>query len=358
MPTTPEPFDPNRVVPAMIVALQAFAENQSRVRAQMEGVAASLQQVADAVMTPEFTASVQSAVQMQQQMARSVSLAFAPLIENQAKIVQSSAIALTTLSEAVNALNVNIPPSLAAMTALSEQVVRVVTPTVQTLIEAFSRYDWAALADRLAAIIPSNWSSDVEYEAALAILNDGGVPLVWVPRAEVVVLIVNAADEESRRVVLASKASWILADVRTCLDSANAAPALADHVRFVREAVDVFESGNVAASQTLATAVLDSLVLAHIGSHGAVHKIVQPASDEVVASQFLRTAAMSPLLSAYQSYWAHRGDPVPTRYNRHATVHSGSALQLNAPNAITALMLVASMLRTVADFEADASRAA
>lgn len=53
-----------------------------------------------------------------------------------------------------------------------------------------------------------------------------------------------------------------------------------------------------------------------------------------------------PIPNALQEWWKHKGDPVPTRFNRHATAHAADeAVQHSRVNAAVAIMLVSSLLR-------------
>lgn len=50
-------------------------------------------------------------------------------------------------------------------------------------------------------------------------------------------------------------------------------------------------------------------------------------------------------MKACDSLWDH--DPVPTAFNRHATVHAAGPTQYTVANALTALMLAVSLVREI-----------
>jgi len=344
-------FDPNEAVLPVAHAIQRVANEQARAVAQMSGMAEIIQEATRTLVTPGFIDGIRTAVRVHDEAVRSISTAVGPLIEAQALAVHQATGFAASMQQSIDALNRSVLPQLANMTALANQLSAFVAPAREAFIESLAQVNWAALAERVTDLVPQNWSGDVQYEEAMVIINDEGIPLIWVPRAEVVELLVSSKNGEARRAVLTQQASSIIADVRICLDEAEDVPALAEHVYLVRESASAFEAGFVNAAQALATDVLDSLVMAYIGNHAKVHKRIQPISDEVLAGEFVKTASLSPLLQAYQPYWADRGDPMPTRYNRHATVHGGSTIQFTPANAVVALMLVTSFLRNLAEVE-------
>lgn len=354
----PDELDPNKFVPPVVGAIQKMADDQSRAIAQMTGMADVIHRATQTLVTPEFIDGIRTAIRVHDDAVRSLSTAVGPLLQAHAMVVSQTAGIAAPMQQSIDALNRSVLPQLSTMTALASRLSALVAPVMDTFIASLAQVDWAALAESVADLVPRNWSSEVEYEDAMVIINDEGIPLIWVPRAEVVVLIVSSKDSEARRAVLTEEAASIISDVRTCLDEAEEISALAEHVSLVREAASAFEAGFVNAAQALATDVLDSLVMAYIGRHATVHKHVQPVSDEVLAGEFVQTAALSPLRQAYQPYWADRGDPMPTRYNRHATVHGGSTIQFTPANAVVALMLVTSFLRNLAEAERRTNRAA
>ncbi len=76
-------------------------------------------------------------------------------------------------------------------------------------------------------------------------------------------------------------------------------------------------------------------------------KKVKPLGDDTVFAHLIPAGALSPLVLAYKPFWADKGDPVPLRFNRHATVHKSSTIQFTRENALVALMLVTSLARTM-----------
>jgi hypothetical protein len=48
---------------------------------------------------------------------------------------------------------------------------------------------------------------------------------------------------------------------------------------------------------------------------------------------------------AIEHYRGDQGDPIPTRFNRHASTHRVGGIQYTRSNSLTSLMLVVSLIR-------------
>jgi len=66
-------------------------------------------------------------------------------------------------------------------------------------------------------------------------------------------------------------------------------------------------------------------------------------------------ATLAPVVLAFTEFWS--GDPVPTRYNRHATAHATGAIQVTKLNAIAAILLATSLLRELYEQDAETNAA-
>ena len=68
---------------------------------------------------------------------------------------------------------------------------------------------------------PQNWDDSIDDEAAQALAADGW-PIVWVPRASIVAELVDAEDDNARRLILVAHADQIFDDCDTALASVEA----------------------------------------------------------------------------------------------------------------------------------------
>src|SRR5690606_22549581 len=145
--------------------------------------------------------------------------------------------------EWANALNQSIAPALGNMAALMGQLSANIAPAVEAMRTVLRTIDFSSFVDRLVDLLPPNWPADIKYEVALQILGEVGLRLVWGPRAELVGMIGDAADEATQQKVLVDNHGLIIAGGRSCLTQASAVEGLGGYVDLVREAADAYEAG-------------------------------------------------------------------------------------------------------------------
>jgi hypothetical protein len=207
---------------------------------------------------------------------------------------------------------------------------------------------------------PPNWEEapgqDVDdlADKAIAIIQDEGIPLVWVPRPETVRALVCAADADARDAILLASGGGISDDCTAVLADITATELmpLAD---LGMQALAALRDGHAAPAQALATNVFDTL-LRDMGRRGVifggplayfkydkVRKRIEPVSDETLISRYRAACVLAAAVPALQDYGP--ADPAPTRFVRHATAHRAGPEQYTRVNAIVAVMLMTSMLR-------------
>jgi hypothetical protein len=71
------------------------------------------------------------------------------------------------------------------------------------------------------------------------------------------------------------------------------------------------------------------------------------AGDPMESSinEFRQTAILDMVSRSFQAYFAHRADPVPQAFSRHATAHSISPEQLTEVNSLASLLLLVAFIR-------------
>lgn len=326
-----------------------------RQNAMLSGFTLNIQQIA-AVNSNRIARIVPSGFQLALQRALEPSI-------NVQQVNLADALKANRLYDNVYRIHEAIAPNIQAMNALSSQIQAIVLPLNNAIQDSVSRslavIDFTSIRDSLARRMPPNWPHHIKLEVAQRLVNEFGLPLVWVPGPTVISLLIEAPDADARRAVLLSHADVIVGDLRTCLDDMDGFAEVEDQVTLIRRAVDAFEAGHVEAGQALATVVLDALVMTYVGRHAEVPKKVKPLGDDTAFIHLISAAALSPLLLAYESFWPDRGDPIPVAFNRHATVHTSSSIQFTRANALIALMLSTSVVRTVRHYtEGDPADAA
>ncbi|MGP4030067.1 hypothetical protein [Actinomadura sp. 3N407] len=210
---------------------------------------------------------------------------------------------------------------------------------------------------------PANWHELPvdDIDAAFEIVTNEGVPLAWTPRAILVEELIGAEDESERRIILAERAKDIADDCAAVLTEVTD-PNLNELAEFATEAADCLSVGRHFSAQAGATTVVDTL-LHHMVARGApflnapLEKMkfggfpdrLDVPDDETSFEAVRSTCALTPLRTVLKSYQFPSlndpGDPMPTRLNRHVTVHQVCRAHSTPANAVVAVMLAASLLR-------------
>lgn len=198
---------------------------------------------------------------------------------------------------------------------------------------------------------PANWNGLVGFHAALTLMGDD-FPAAWVPDTETLDALARAVDRPSRQAILLDRRDAVLAHARTVLAEVSA-PDLGYARRLAEQALACV-TAFPAAAQSLA---LNAAVVIALGETG-LEKLayLNDTADEraellrrheyqrlvtdLPASLLLLTVA--PTLRTFRPW---RGDPVPTRPNRHAVAHSVSPCQFTEGNALESVLLAVSVLR-------------
>ncbi|MFG2049627.1 hypothetical protein ACGFIW_19625 [Micromonospora sp. NPDC048935] len=207
-----------------------------------------------------------------------------------------------------------------------------------------------AVIDRLIAKLPPNWPmGDPDLiEKVFSIVQDEGIPLVWVPRKEIVRQVLQAANRDERIKVLLAHRDDIIQDCRDVLAKISDGE-LVSQLPLATNVINAFADGHDEAAQSLAVVVTETVVSRAIDRD---YKKVKNAvkiddwGDLSVAELRLRTAlaAIGPFYAAWFPSW---GTPAPTELSRHVTVHQADVGHYTAGNSLVAVMLMTSILRAI-----------
>ncbi len=212
------------------------------------------------------------------------------------------------------------------------------------------RIDTAALlraAERLQEFLPTNWPRSTRFRLLSEIAKDDGIPVVWVPRAEVLTDLAAAPDRAARVAILLGRVPDILDDCRRVLTEVTDADLLV-RVPQALEAVDALQTGLAGAAQTLAVAVAESLLTEHVAQGRKYQRLADDVAVDTadISVQDVRsTFALLPVARFYTPWRPGSGSPPPEALSRHVTVHHARADHLTKENALIAVMLLASLLR-------------
>jgi hypothetical protein len=225
------------------------------------------------------------------------------------------------------------------------------TRVMQAQQEQIAKIIQAALP-LLDGMFPPNWKGvhGIETELIELIVLDEGIPLVAVPRAATVQLLIHAPDAQSRRSIVGRRWQSITTDCEASLSTYQRGD-IADFVAFARKAVAALRGGHSEAAQALAANLLESLARQHFNADRIViataHKKKQRFEIDDYTIRF--AFAIAPVWAAYSTFWPNSGDPVPRTFTRHASAHAVSTAQYSRTNTVIALMLVTSLLWVLED---------
>ena len=196
-------------------------------------------------------------------------------------------------------------------------------------------------------LFPENWHGvdGLRIEVVEKIVLDEGIPLVAVPRASTVQMLVSAPDLKARRAIIRRRWQSITGDCESCLRDLPRQD-FSGFALYAGKVAAALRDGHTEAAQALGANLLDSLLRAHFDDDletiKAAHKKRRPLAldDDTVRVAF----AIAPAWAAYQTFRPSNGDMVPRDFARHASTHAVTARQYSRTNAVIVLMIVTSLL--------------
>jgi hypothetical protein len=184
---------------------------------------------------------------------------------------------------------------------------------------------------------PDNWDDTVGLGSAMDLVA-AGWPIVWVPRSEIVVELINADDDDARSSLLVSHAEEILDDCEEALGAIDT-EELQKLCGFASEASVAARQNLHRAAQATANVVVESAWNMHWKNKTpALRQKTVEDLGEIPISRFLPALCLAVLGSVYARFKLSNGDAVPGSYNRHASAHTVSDIQFTESNAIRAVM--------------------
>ncbi len=232
--------------------------------------------------------------------------------------------------------------SFAAQIDLLPQVV----PDFSAILPKF-QVPWAErLSDILRPLrerLPPNWPGDIDLAQVQAVIQDDGLPVVWVPREEIVTSLLAAPDRAARVEVLLAHEWEITADCRAVLGGISH-ETLSGQLPLAVKALEAFETGHHEAAQALAAAITETAVTHALGNYKEARQRAAFDSGTVTLRELRVQAALAPIGPFYTAWYPSSGAPAPEALSRHVTIHQADQLHYTRGNAAVAVLLTTSVL--------------
>jgi hypothetical protein len=214
------------------------------------------------------------------------------------------------------------------------------------------------IIDPLLEHLPPNWPDGIDPVVVETILNQDGLPLVWVPRKEIVELLVNEPNRASRVHVLLEHSAEIVEDCSQALDGVTHGK-LAGQLPLARKALATYAEGQGEAAQALSVLITETAVSGAFdgAKYAEIVAAVEIDMDKISLTTTRLMGALAPVGRFYTSWWAHSGTPAPEELSRHVTVHHADISHFTDANALIAVMLMASILRQLSEYYGEADLA-
>ena len=195
---------------------------------------------------------------------------------------------------------------------------------------------------------PDNWDDlDASALDVIDLVQESGIPVVWVPRAEIVDALI-AFDQDDRYSVLARSSDDVLDDLDVMLDRARGADVRghADACAFADEAIAAARDGHWNAAQALAASGLGQVLHGMFGyplfgGLGAARKKFSTRDVEEATMRILKVGLLE-LCTVNALTDINKAQPEP--FNRHGTQH-GERRFFSKASALTGLLLIVGWIR-------------
>lgn len=180
------------------------------------------------------------------------------------------------------------------------------------------------------------------------IVLEDGIALYGVPRSSIAKALVRAEGTAARFAVIDSEWRAVVDDCRALLDGC-ANNHVSEWVVAGYAAIEALVEGHEIAAQALVGSITDTVVTSYMGDRQTRAQFTPDRrgnrTNDAYRKLGLRSLiALGPIWQAHQQFHADDGDEIPPTFNRHATVHTVSAVQYTRRNVVQGLMLVCSLI--------------
>lgn len=249
---------------------------------------------------------------------------------------------LKVFSQNASRINSGLESAISTFAKASTQWVEQWQAATHGLLPAFAK-----IAELLDGALPSNMPRNPSpaFEALEEVLETDGIPIIHVPRAEIVREILDAACFDDRLKIIEARQVDIAEDCALALAD-KTFESLTGQAPLAKRAVDAFQGGHYESAQALSIAVCDTYLKNYLFTKTGYKKMAQEVrlkeDDEAPAAfVFNFLYALAPIAS-FLTEW-HPGDEPLTKLSRHVSIHFASTDHFSQVHATISLMLVTSM---------------
>ncbi|MBJ8348270.1 hypothetical protein [Antrihabitans sp. YC2-6] len=204
--------------------------------------------------------------------------------------------------------------------------------------------------------MPFNWSDEAGLPSSddlKQVTETDGIPIVYVPRGDIVGALLGAGSRDDRIAILLSRRDDVLEDCRLALrKKADTAKCTRPQHHLVELAIDSYLDGHCEAAQTLAVCVCDKFIrddIARSQADAVVAATIGDLDDDFEADRLRIALVRAPLVPFLAKWFPGSNYPVPVKLNRNITVHQPTPDHLNPANGLLAVMLATSLLYGAVD---------
>lgn len=234
-----------------------------------------------------------------------------------------------------------LQPALNAVAAMQASLPK-------TNFDFLKSIDWGALSRT--PVIPENWGEDYmsDLPKLAEIVNDEGIPLAWVPRASILRLLLDASTAEERVAIMLEREDEILSD---CIEQVSQIDDefLEPLMPTAHEVLDSCRDGRWRVGAISAVVLTHATVqnLHWVSDHQRARKHHRLTMNDPIRD-LTEKATRAPLILFYDDWDPKSGKPRPKHISRHVVTHHFSPEQVERRNCLVAIMLMSSLMATVA----------
>ncbi|MEV6324362.1 hypothetical protein AB0M45_24720 [Nocardia sp. NPDC051787] len=262
------------------------------------------------------------------------------LFSDSASIRMMQASALNSVTRNLLKLDMSIVPVIDTAALLSKDLLTLRIPKIELP-------DIGGILEELAKRWPHNWPDDPpDFALAKQIVEEEGIPIVYIPRGEIVSELVAEPDRAGRVAVLVARTPEILDDCAEALDE-----PLGDEVvalrPLIRRAIRALRENHFEAAQALCISICDTLITAHIdGKHNKAKSVcvVKNLDAAFSANQLRYVLGVGPVVNLLTEWSPKSPKPRPEALSRHVTIHQAHPEHFTRDNAIIAVMVATSLM--------------